>query len=330
MNYFANSYVKYVDHMEQINEAAKTDPVGMVEQIESAYRRYLSSIAMTITENPERYKIILLAGPSSSGKTTTMEILKEMLERQGVRCATISLDNFYRGENQAPLLESGERDYESVDALNLPVLEGCLLDLIGKGHCEIPVFDFMNRRPSSQTLPVALPEKGVAIFEGIHGLNPRVSAHLPKDRLLKLYISVKQDIKDSAGVVLSHNDLRFVRRVVRDYSFRGTGPERTFDMWKNVLDGENKYIRPFKSVSNITINSIHMYEPCVLRGKAIPLLRQIPPESPHYNYACWLISQLERFVPMEETLVPHNSILREFVGGSVYHEEMDPLEEEYK
>lgn len=321
MNSFANSYVKYVDHLEQINEAAKTHPAKMIDQIESAYRRYLGSIVNTITENPERYKVILLAGPSSSGKTTTTEILKEMLGARGVHCATISLDNFYRGEFQAPLLENGDRDYESVDALNLPVLEGCLMDLIDTGECRIPVFDFMTRQPSDRTKEVSLPEKGVAIFEGIHALNPRISAHLPADRLLKLYISVKQDIKDSAGTVLSHNDLRCIRRVVRDNSFRGTAPDRTFDMWTNVLDGENKYIRPYKSVSHITINSIHMYEPCVLRHRAIPLLSTIKPESPHYRYATWLITQLERFVPIDETLVPDISILREFIGGSVYHED---------
>lgn len=319
MNYFANSYVKYVDHLEQINEAAKTDPVGMIEQIESAYRRYLGSIVNTITENPERNKIILLAGPSSSGKTTTMEVMKEMLQSRGIRCATISLDDFYRGESNAPLLENGDHDYESVDALDVPVLESCMMNLIESGRCEVPVFDFSVHMPTGQTKPVELSENGVAIFEGIHALNPRISAHLPQERLLKLYISVKQDIKDSAGVVLTHNDLRFIRRVVRDYSFRGAGPERTLSMWQNVLDGENNYIRPFKSVSNITINSIHMYEPCILRRKAIPLLREISPEHPSYHYISYLLTQLERFVPMDESLVPEKSILREFIGGSIYH-----------
>lgn len=318
MNYFANSYVKYVDHLEQINEAAKTDPIGMIEQIESAYRRYLGSIVNTITENPERNKIILLAGPSSSGKTTTMEIMKEMLQNRGVRCATISLDDFYRGESQAPLLKNGDHDYESVDALNVPVLESCMMNLIETGRCDVPVFDFSIHQPTGHTKPVALPENGVAIFEGIHALNPRISAHLPQDHLLKLYISVKQDIKDSAGVVVSHNDLRFIRRVVRDYSFRGAGPERTLSMWQNVLDGENNYIRPYKSVSNITINSIHMYEPCILRRKAIPLLREISCEHPRYHYTSHLLTQLERFVPVDESLVPDNSILREFIGGSIY------------
>lgn len=327
MNYFANSYVKYVDHLEQINEAAKTDPEGMIEQIESAYRRYLGSIASTIAENPERNKVILLAGPSSSGKTTTTEIIKEMLQSRGVRCATISLDDFYRGESQAPLLKNGDRDYESADALDLPVLESCILDLIQTGRCNVPVFDFKIHQPTNRTKPVELPENGVAIFEGIHALNPRISAHLPKDHLLKLYISVKQDIKDSAGVVLSHNDMRFIRRVVRDFSFRGTGPERTLSMWQNVLDGENKYIRPFKSVSNITINSIHMYEPCVLREKAIPLLESVHPDHPRYHYTSYLVTQLKRFVPMEESLVPKNSILREFIGGSIYHDAEEAVEE---
>lgn len=318
MTNFANSYIKYVNHLEQINEAAKTDPVKMVRQVEASYHQYLGSIAGEIAQDPEKNKIILLSGPSSSGKTTTSEVLKAMLQNQGVHCATISLDNFYRGETQAPLLENGQHDYESVDALDLPKLEECLLELIRTGRCDMPVFDFRVHQRSEKTLPVEICENGVAVFEGIHALNPRISAHLPQDRLLKLYISVKQDIKDSSGVVLSHNDLRLVRRIVRDHSFRGTMPERTLDMWPNVLRGENKYIRPFKSVSDITINSIHMYEPCVMRDLAIPLLSKIEKTSPHRDHAVRLISALERFVPIERSVVPKNSILREFIGGSIY------------
>ena len=320
MSNLANSYVKYVNHLEQINEAARSDPAGMIRQTEEAYHRYLRSIVTTVVGDIEHHKIILLSGPSSSGKTTTAEILKSYFEKSGVYCATISLDNFYRGESLAPLLSNGQHDYESVDALDLPRLEGCLLDLISTNHCDMPLFDFPNHRPSEETCHVELRDNGVAIFEGIHGLNPRVSMHLPQDRLLKLYISVKQDIKDKSGVVLSHNDLRFLRRTVRDHHFRSTPPVRTLNMWQNVLDGENKYIRPFKSGSDITINSIHIYEPCVIGSMAIPLLKTIDDSHPDIARVRGLIAALERFVPVDPSLVPPDSVLREFIGGSRYAE----------
>lgn len=318
MNNFANSYIKYVNHLEQINQAAKVEPEKLVTQIEQTYHRYLRLIELTIKEDIASNKIILLSGPSGSGKTTTAHLIRDYLEQDGVRCALISLDNFYMGESNAPIMADGRHDYETVDALDIPVLEQCLMDLMAKNECEMPIFDFEHRRPSGKTRHVQLEKDGVAIFEGIHALNPKISAHLPPDRLMKLYISVKQDIKDKHGVVLSHSDLRFVRRVVRDYKFRGTRPERTLDMWPNVLAGEGKYIQPYKSESDFTINSIHIYEPCVLRDIAIPLLRGVDPSRPEIGHVNSLIKCLERFVPIDHGIVPKNSIVREFMGGGLY------------
>lgn len=315
---FANNYVKYVNHLEQINEAASGNPEDMVMQIEQAYHENLSNIAEHISHDSTKYKVAMLSGPSSSGKTTTAHILMDMLRQRGVNGVIISLDDFYRGEKNAPLLKNGQHDYESVDALNLPLLESCLLDLMKKSECDLPIFDFSVRQPSPNTRHVQLQEHDIAIVEGIHALNPIISRHLPKEKLLKLYISVKQGIKDGSGEILSPTDIRLVRRIVRDYHFRGTTPERTVNMWRNVLEGEDKYIKPYKMTSDITINSIHIYEPCILRKDALPLLRSISEDNPNIGKVKKLLQSLERFVPIDPVLVPKNSIEREFIGGGIY------------
>jgi uridine kinase len=313
----ANNYVKYVNHLEQINEAASNEPEEMVAQIEQAYQDNLHGIAHHIARNSSKYKVAMLSGPSSSGKTTTAHIIMDMLKEFGVNAVTISLDDFYRGEKNAPLLKNGEHDYESVEALDLPKLESCLLDLMQKDECDMPIFDFETRQPSPDTRHIQLGEHDIAIVEGIHALNPVISQHLPKEKLLKMYIR-KQGIKDGSGEILSPEDIRLVRRIVRDYHFRNTAPERTIGMWQTVMAGENKYIRPFKRTSDITINSIHIYEPCILRKDAIPLLRSIGEENPNIEKVRKLLKSLERFIPIDEELVPENSIEREFIGGGIY------------
>ena len=152
------------------------------------------------------------------------------------------------------------------------------------------------------------------IVEGIHGLNPIFTKELPEESCIKLYVSVKQQIKDANGEVMAPQDLRLVRRIVRDIKFRNTTPEHTLSMWPEVVSGEDKYIRPYRISADYTVNSIHIYEPCVLRTIAIPLLRDIAADSPHYRKARDLESRLMRFEPVSPELVPRNSMLREFLG----------------
>ena len=151
-------------------------------------------------------------------------------------------------------------------------------------------------------------------MEGIHGLNPIFTRDLPEDVCLKLYVSVKQQIKDANGEVLSPWSLRLVRRIVRDIQFRGSTAENTLHMWAQVVEGENRYIRPYRISADYTVNSIHIYEPCVLRTVAIPLLRAIAADDLHYKKARDLESRLMRFEPIDPALVPNGSMLREFLG----------------
>ncbi len=315
MSSFANSYFKYVNHLEQINDAALQDPVRMIEEVEDAYHNNLHNIARLIARRKE-CRIVMLSGPSSSGKTTTAHMLQRELLEFGEESVIISMDDFYLGAGQAPLLPDGTHDYESVEALDVEKAKQCLGDLLRLGRCDMPVFDFSIRRPADYTRPVELKENMLAIIEGIHALNPVFTSHLPADRLMKIYTSVKQGIKDANGVVISPMDLRLVRRIVRDHQFRSTSPERTLSMWPNVVAGENKYIRPYRHSSDVTVNSIHIYEMGVLRTYAIPLLRAIAPDSPYFQKARDLEARLMRFEPIDEALVPADSMLREFLGSS--------------
>lgn len=313
MSNFANSYFRYVNHLEQINVAAKTCPEKLIKQIEDAYCRNLQSVACIMAEG--HYKVMMLSGPSSSGKTTTAYMLRKELRKMGVGAAIISLDDFYRGEGNAPVLPDGSNDYECVEALDVQGVEDCLRGLMNNRVYDVPVFDFTCRQPSENRRKVQLEENDVVIVEGIHALNPIFTCHLPQDSIMRVYISVKQGIKDERGQAISPMDIRLIRRIVRDYQFRTTAPEKTLAMWNNVIDGENKYIRPYRYTSDITINSIHIYEPCVFKRRAVELLNLVDVCDLYYNRSWELRQKLMLFDSIDENMVPQNSMLREFLGG---------------
>jgi uridine kinase len=183
----------------------------------------------------------------------------------------------------------------------------------------MPVFDFEAHRPFPHRRSVTLKENGIALVEGIHALNPVLIGRLPSLKVKRIYISVKQGIQDGERPLLGPNDMRLIRRIVRDYGFRKTGPERTLGMWGTVMAGERNYIKPFRNLADFTVNSFHVYEPCVLRDQAIRLLHTVSEGSGCFGEARGLLAVLERFRPIDSGLVPRDSILREFIGpaGSV-------------
>lgn len=319
MRNFVDYYIKYTERVANINDAARHSPKELISQMERQYRRRIEEIADFLFYNGGRgNKLIMLAGPSGSGKTTTATMLCERLDWLGTRARRISLDEFFLGEAKTPRLPDGMPDFESLDALNVPQMQSCLLDLVEKGECWMPHFSFANQKPDDELVHIRLDENEVVIVEGIHALNPIVTDCLPDERMLKVYISVKQGIYDGSDEVFTAQDVRLCRRMVRDMLFRCCSPEETLDLWPNVLEGENKYIQPYKRLADVTINSIHIYEPCVISQIALPLLRRVSESSPHYERVMELHDKLMRFEHIPTGLVPYNSLLREFIGGGIY------------
>ncbi|QAT49999.1 nucleoside kinase [Caproiciproducens sp. NJN-50] len=315
---FRTDFVEYQNSVQQINRSVREDPEAFVAKGERAYHDNLRRIADSLAMEEPPCRLVMLAGPSASGKTTTAHLLAEALRERGTGAEIISLDDFYRGEHQAPLLPDGSHDYENVEALNVPEILECLGDLIASGRCNMPVFDFTIRLPYPHRRQVVLEDREIAIVEGIHALNPLLIAGLPARHIRRIYISVKQGIRDEAGELLGPNDMRLVRRIVRDKNFRGTRPGTTLGMWRNVMDGEYKYIKPFRTTADYTINSFHAHGPCVLKDQAATLLHTVPEDDPGWKTARMLLNALERFEPVDSCLVPKNSILREFIGGGIY------------
>lgn len=318
MTNFSNSYNRFVLGLEQINLSAAQTPEQFVSDMEKMYNQEISNVTDYILGRKNKCRVVMLAGPSGSGKTTTAHMIKNEMERRGIKAALISLDDFYLGEGKAPLAEDGKHDYEAVEALDIEAIKSCIFNLIEYGYCDMPTFNFPLKRPNEGKKHVELESNGIAIIEGIHALNPIFTKNLPNHGLIKVYISVKQGISDYNGEILSRTDMRFLRRLVRDYNHRKTDAEQTLDMWDNVCRGEKLYIHPFKRTSDVTINSIHIYEPCVLCHMAIPLLSEITESSPHFKFARRILSSVERFYPIEISMVPEDSLLREFIGGGIY------------
>lgn len=318
MRNFVDYYIYYTERVRHINDSVRNAPQKLVSQMENQYRKRVNEIADFIIESGDGNKLLMLAGPSSSGKTTTATMLRERMTERGVRSVRVSLDDFYLGEGLAPLLPDGTRDYECLEALDVELMKKCLLGLAEEGECLMPRFDFVSKKRAKEGTHIKLSGSDIVIVEGIHALNPAVSGCLPVDRTTTVYISVKQGIKEGERTVISPYDIRLVRRLVRDKLFRDSPPDITFSMWPSVRRGEKLYITPYKRNATITINSIYIYEPCVFAPIAVPLLEQVDESSENFGVARTLIKKLNHFEPLPLELIPENSLLREFIGGGIY------------
>lgn len=319
MRNFVDYYIKYTERIKHINDAAVNAPEELVGQMETQYRKRINEIADFICNSGGvGNKLIMLAGPSSSGKTTTASMLCERIKSNGSDAIRISLDEFFLGAKRTPRLPDGSPDLESVNALDIPQMQECLMGLVEKGECMMPHFNFQKQAPEEEKIPIKLNKNDVVVVEGIHALNPVVTDCLPDESILKVYISVKQGISEGDEEILHAEDIRLARRIVRDMMFRGSSPETTLEMWHNVIEGERLHIQPFKRYANITINSIHIYEPCIISQIALPLLRRVDEDHPCFEEAMSLASKLELFKPLPTSLVPPNSLMREFIGKGIY------------
>jgi uridine kinase len=300
----------------KINSSAKSDPEGFILSAEREYRSFISDLSERISSD-ERIRVVLLAGPSGSGKTTSANLLADGLRNRGLLSFVISLDNFYRDrdDEEYPRLPSGERDFEAVEALNLPELERTLGDIIDGRDFSVPRYDFkLGGRAGVEKYPKI--SHGCVIIEGLHAMNPKVFEHLPSERILRVFISVSTNVNDDGERILSGRKIRFVRRLVRDSIYRNADAERTLGMWTNVLHGEDKYLYPYRSYADVNFNTFHPFELGVMRQYVLDL---IPPRLREASvYVDTVVSAIERCEDIDEALVPDDSLIREFIRGGKY------------
>lgn len=304
---------KINNNLAYIVESAK-NPEAFIKECEDRYNGKIEKIAHDIAET-EKVEIVMLAGPSSAGKTTTAKKLRQHLEAFGVKSYTVSLDDFYVDNCDAPRFPDGTPDFETVDALDIEFFEETMKKLIETGEADLPEFDFLEGKRKPTYNHIKITPKDVIIVEGLHALNPRITEHLPEERLLKIYINVSSRIYDEKKTILfNKRNMRFIRRMVRDFKFRGNSVEKSHEMWLTVCYGEDMYLFPFKDNADVKINTIHLYETCILKNTAIELLKEIKKDSEFYKESQRLIRSLSLFPEIDSSKVPENSLMREFIG----------------
>ena len=302
------------NNLEYINEQARLNPKEFVVNCEQRYNNIIDDIAKRILEETGR-EIVMLAGPSSAGKTTTARKLCENLNKKGIKTYVLSLDDFYLNREDIPYLPDGTQDYETVYALDLQLFTECVNKLLMGETVKNPVFDFTTgKRSDKEFNEITLGKEDVVIIEGLHALNPIITEKI-QGKLLKIYINVSSRIYDNKGnIILNKRNMRFVRRMVRDYKFRDSTVDNTYKLWRNVTAGEDKYLFPFRDNADIKINTIHLYESCVLKSQALPLIYESKISDEFRDDAKKLCKALEKFENINISAVPEDSLLREFLG----------------
>ncbi|MCI5607590.1 MAG: nucleoside kinase [Treponema sp.] len=289
-----------------------------IDITETFQQKNISKIASQIVDRGT-VRVVLIAGPSSSGKTTSAKKLALELQAMGYMPKVISLDSYYVGRDKTPKDENGEPDFECLEALNIELLNNNLMDLFAGKEINLPSYDFHTGTSyfeEGNTMKLAKNE--ILIMEGIHGLNEKLTPKVPAEYKFKIYLSALTQLNLDDHNRISTSDNRLIRRIVRDYNFRGKPAEGTIDMWPSVRKGEELHIYPFQNNADAVLNTALDYELSVLRVYAAPLLRRVTPLMPQYAEAQRLLSFLENFCTIAPTAVPNRSIIREFIGGSAF------------
>ncbi|MFP4551128.1 MAG: nucleoside kinase [Spirochaetales bacterium] len=292
---------------------------GFVQINEALHEKKISDIAKQIVAKEPKPWLVLIAGPSSSGKTTLTKKLSLQLSAQGKRPVLISVDNYFVNREDTPKDEHGDYDFERIQAIDIELFNDHLLRLEQGETVEVPEFDFRSGMRKYSGNYVALPEGGILLVEGIHCLNDELTPRVNSEQKFKVYVSALTQLNLDDRNRISTTDNRLIRRMVRDCQFRGHSAEDTLSMWPSVRRGERKSIFPFQDSADAAFNSALDYELGVLKAHAEPLLRRVKPESENYTEAVRLAAFLSNFTNIADKFVPEYSILREFIGDSGFH-----------
>lgn len=296
------------------------DTSELIKIAEAVHGRQFSNIADKIFEahRDRDVKVVLISGPSSSGKTTSAKRIGIQLRVLGLHPVLISLDDYFVNREDTPKDENGDYDYEALEALDLARLNDDLSLLIDGQSVEIPRYDFITGTRQWHEHPLQLTERSVLIMEGIHGLNPRLTPAIPDDKKFKIYLSCFTSVAMDNITRIHTTDNRLLRRITRDYRTRGNNAYDTIARWQSVRRGEDKHIFPYQENADVMVNTSLFYELGVIRPIVEPILREIPDTVPEFGEADRLLHFLDNFVPIKPDEIPLDSVLREFVGGSTF------------
>ena len=304
-----------------INERIEKDgDIDFITLCEQKHNRQLCELGQMIEDERENIRLICIAGPSSSGKTTFANRLRIELLSRGIKPVRISMDDYYKDRGDTPLDEDGKPDFESADALDIELFNQNLSDLIAGFEVDLPKYDFMQgKRVKGRRLSVPIDQP--IIIEGIHALNERLTSSIPSHQKFKIFIAPQSQVNIDNHNPMSLTDLRLLRRIVRDHQFRNSSALDTLNMWPSVRKGEFKWIYDTQEGANYVFNSFSAYELSAMKKYAMPLLESIDSENEHFPVVERLVRMLKFFDDIPDTWIPCNSIIREFIGGSCYQDD---------
>ena len=307
-----------VSYVGDINKAVENNQIsGLIKVSEALHEKKLASIADAISLR-EGIKMVLISGPSSSGKTTFSKRLSVQLEVLGYKPVQLSIDNYFVERDETPRDEHGEFDFECLEALDLELFNNQLSQLLNGEEVSVPTFDFASGKKIFEGNTLKLNEDSILIIEGIHGLNPRLTSKIDNHLKFKIFVSALTQISIDTQNPIPTTDNRLIRRMIRDFRYRGYSALDTLKRWQSVRKGEDKWIFPYQENADLMFNSALLCELGMLKTYAEPILREVPENKPEFAEAVRLLKFLSYFKPISEKDIPPTSILREFFGGSSF------------
>lgn len=308
-----------IENLASLNKFTQDGKAGEIIRVsEALHEKKIANIADMIASDRKR-KLILIAGPSSSGKTTFAQRLGIQLKVNGIQTVTLSMDNYFVDRTKTPKDENGNYDFECLEAIDLELFNQQLVALLNGEEVELPTFDFTDGLRKYLGNKAKLENNQVLVIEGIHGLNEKLTAAIPRENKFKIYISALTTLNIDDCNRVSTSDTRLLRRMLRDSKFRSHSPAATIKMWESVRRGEEKYIFPYQEEADAMFNSSLVYEIAVLKPYVEPLLASVEYDSPEFSEAKRLYEFLSYFITIEDKEIPINSIMREFIGGGCFY-----------
>ena len=312
--------ISKLDNVGDLNKAIRTNKISEIIQVSEAYQaNEIADIAKEITERyNDGLRVVLISGPSSSGKTTFRKRLEVQLYVNRLKPVGISLDDYFIDRDLTPLDEFGEKDYESLYAIDLDLFENQIITLLNEEEIELPSYNFVTGKREFRNRRLVMDKKSVLIVEGIHALNPKLTEHIARDKKYMIYVSALTSISLDNHNWIPPADNRLLRRIVRDNRYRGYSARDTISRWDSVRRGEEKWIFPYQENADVMFNSAMIYELAAIRRHAEPVLQQVPRVVEEYSEAYRLLKFLRYFNYIADRELPPTSLLREFLGGSSF------------